>query len=43
MHDYGGMDHGWMMVVGGFVWLLIIIALLLSIAALLKYLRSGPK
>jgi hypothetical protein len=34
---------GWMMVGAGLFWLLIIITLILSIAALLKYLRSGPK
>ena len=38
MHD--GMMGGWMMVFGGIVWLLVIIALVLGIAALLKYLRS---
>lgn len=42
MHN-GVWDGGWMMVVGGIVWLLIIIVLVLGIAALLKYLRSGPE
>lgn len=37
-----GSMGGWMMLVGGFIWLLVIIVLLLGIAALLKYLRSGP-
>lgn len=36
---YGAMG-GWMMLVGGLVWLLIIVALVLGIAALLKFLRS---
>ena len=34
--------HGTLMMIGmGLVWVLIVAALLLSIAALLKYLRSG--
>ena len=38
MMGHGG---GWMMMIGmGLVWLLIVIALLLAIAALVKYLRS---
>lgn len=38
------MGGGSMTMIGaGLVWLLIIIALLLAIAALIKYLRSGPK
>ena len=40
------MSHGrgWMMMIGkGLVWLLIVIVLLLAIAALVKYLRSGPR
>jgi len=38
------MGGGWGMMMGmDLIWLLIIVALLLSIAALLKYLRSGPK
>ncbi len=36
--------NGMMMMVGmGAVWLLTIAALLLGIAALIKYLRSGPR
>ena len=38
MHD--GLMEGWMGVVGGLVWLLLIAVLVLGIAALLKYLRS---
>ena len=39
----GMMDGGgWMMLIGGLVWILIIAVLLLGIAALVKYLRSGP-
>lgn len=38
MH-YGAMD-GSMMLIGGIVWLLVVVALVLGIAALLKYLRS---
>lgn len=35
---------GWMMGLGGLVWLLILVALALGIAALIKYLKSGtPK
>ena len=33
--------HGIMMMVMGAVWILIIVALILGIAALIKYLRSG--
>lgn len=40
MHD--GYVNGWMMLVGGIFWLLVVILLVLGIAALLKYLRSGP-
>lgn len=43
MFMHGGVMGGWMMVVGSIVWLLIIVALVLAIAALLKYLRSGPR
>jgi len=32
-----------MMLVGGLIWILVTVALVLSIAALVKYLRSGPK
>jgi len=32
-------DMGWMMGFGGLVWLLAVIALVLGIAALVKYLR----
>lgn len=39
MHD--GVMGGWMMLIGGIVWLLVIVTLVLGIAALLKYLRSG--
>ncbi len=36
--------HGMMMMMGmGVVWLLTIVALILGIAALIKYLRSGPR
>lgn len=38
------MEDGGMTMIGmGLVWLLTIVALLLAIAALVKYLRSGPK
>ena len=38
------MEGGGMMMIGmGLVWLLTIVTLLLAIAALVKYLRSGPK
>lgn len=47
MMDCGNMMDGaggTMMMVGmGLIWLLIIAALLLAIAALVKYLRSNPK
>lgn len=43
MTMHGGVMSGWMMVIGGIVWLLIIVTLVLGIAALLKYLRSEPK
>lgn len=33
----------WMMIGMGLVWLLTIVILILGIAALLKYLRSGPQ
>jgi hypothetical protein len=36
-------EGGWMMIGASLVWLLVIVALLLAIAALVKYLRSGPK
>lgn len=32
--------EGWMGIVGGLVWLLLVAVLVLGIAALLKYLRS---
>ena len=32
---------GWMMVAMGLVWILVIVLLVLAIAALVKYLRSG--
>lgn len=37
------MGHGgaWMMIGMGLVWLLVVVVLLLAIAALVKYLRSG--
>jgi len=44
MHDSPMMmgGHGTLMMIGmGLVWVLIVVALLLSIAALLKYLRSN--
>ena len=34
---------GMMMAGAGLIWLLIVVTLLLAIAALVKYLRSGPK
>lgn len=37
------MGGGMMMIGMGLVWLLIVVALLLAIAALVKYLRSGPR
>jgi ABC-type multidrug transport system permease subunit len=39
------MGHGMMpMMIGmGLIWLLIIVTLVLAIAALVKYLRSGPR
>ena len=36
-----GWGEPWMMIGAGLVWLLIIAVLLLAIAALIKYLRSG--
>jgi hypothetical protein len=39
MGNYGGV----MMTGHVVVWLLVVVALLLSIAALIKYLRSGPR
>ena len=39
----GGPGGTWMMIGAGFVWLLVVAALLLSIAALVKYLRSGTR
>ncbi|WP_284735976.1 SHOCT domain-containing protein [Dongia deserti] len=37
-------DMGWMMAGGMWlIWLLVIIVLVLAAAALIKYLRSGPK
>lgn len=41
MPMYYGHMGGAMMLIGALVWLLIVIALVLGIAALLKYLRSG--
>lgn len=38
MYNMGGM--GWTMGVMGLVWLLVIVALVLGIAALVKFLRS---
>lgn len=43
MSDCPGMNGGMMMIGMGLVWLLIVAALLLGIAALVKYLRSGPR
>ncbi|MBX3562673.1 MAG: hypothetical protein KF780_12785 [Sphingomonas sp.] len=44
MNDCPGMTGGGMMMIGmGLVWLLVLAALLLGIAALVKYLRSGPR
>ena len=42
MSDCRGMT-GMMMIGMGLVWLLIVAVLLLGIAALVKYLRSGPR
>ena len=42
LHTNDG-DGGMMMIGMGLVWLLIVVALLLAIAALVKYLRSGTK
>lgn len=42
MPMHGGYMNGWMMLIGGIFWLLVLIVLVLGIAALLKYLRSGP-
>lgn len=39
----GGAGGAWMMILGGIVWLLTIAVLVLGIAALLKYLRSGRR
>lgn len=37
-----GSGGGWMMMIGmGIIWLLIVAVLVLAIAALIKYLRSG--
>lgn len=36
-----GDGGGWMMIGMGAIWLLVVIVLLLAIAALVKYLRSG--
>ena len=38
----GGAGGTWMMLTMGLVWLLTIVILVLGIAALIKYLRSGP-
>lgn len=38
-----GGEGGWVMIGASLVWLLVVVALLLAIAALIKYLRSGPK
>ncbi len=40
MYGYAGMNGGFGLVGGGVIWLLVLIVLLLSIAALVKYLRS---
>ena len=40
MYGYGGMMGGFGLLGGGGVWLLVLIVLVLSIAALIKYLRS---
>jgi len=40
MDGYGGMMGGVGMWAGGLIWLLVLIVLILSIAALVKYLRS---
>lgn len=38
--DHMGEGMGWGMLGGGLLWLLLLIALVLGIAALIKYLRS---
>jgi hypothetical protein len=38
-----GAGGTWMMIVGGIIWLLTIIILVLGIAALIKYLRSDRR
>lgn len=46
MHDcpmMSGPGGTVMMIVMGAVWILVLVALILSIAALVKYLRSGPR
>lgn len=40
MDGYGGMMGGFGLFGGGLIWLLVLIVLVLSIAALVKYLRS---
>lgn len=40
MYDAVGMMGGWGIFGGGLIWLLLVIALILGIAALIKYLRS---
>jgi hypothetical protein len=40
MFGYGGMMSGFGLLGGGIIWLLVLIVLVLSIAALIKYLRS---
>ena len=40
MYVYGGMMGGFGLLGGGLIWLLVVIVLVLSIAALVKYLRT---
>ncbi len=40
MYGYSGMMGGFGLFGGGLIWLLVLIVLALSIAALIKYLRS---
>lgn len=43
MPMHGSHVNGWVMLIGGIFWLLVIVVLVLGAAALLKYLRSGPR
>lgn len=43
MPMHGSHMSGWVMLIGGIFWLLVIAVLVVGAAALLKYLRSGPR